>query len=127
MKISKKTDLAIRILKYLVDKQSLDFISANIIARDLNISYNHLRRIIPLLNQLGFIESKLGKDGGIKLKQKSFSIPLSTLIKITEVNDTCINDCTNCIFNRNCHFEEHTNNALNLFCEYFDHIYLSDL
>ncbi len=127
MKISKKTDLAIRILKYLMDKQTTDFISINTIAHELNISYNHLRRIVPVLNQLGFTESKLGKDGGIKLTSNCLTIPLSTLIRVTEINDSCINDCKNCIFNHNCHFESLSQNALKLFCDYFDNIYLTDL
>ncbi len=127
MKISKKTDFAIRILKYLVHNQSEEFVSTNRIARDLNISYNHLRRIVPILNQLGFTESKLGKDGGIKLKEGCFTIPLSTVINITEISDTCINNCENCHFSNNCQFEAHSQIAFKQFCSYFENVYLNDL
>ncbi len=127
MKVNKKTDLAIRILKYLIDKPKDEYISGNVISNDLNISYNHLRRITPLLNELGFTENRYGKDGGVRLSSNASKIPIETLLLKTELNDGCINDCEKCIFRNNCTFERHTKNALLKFCNYFNNVYIQDL
>lgn len=127
MKINKKTDLAIRILKYLNSKNDNNYISGNLISQELGISYNHLRRIVPLLNELGYTTSKQGKDGGICLSESAQDISLETLLLKTELADGCINDCENCVFNKNCTFEKHTRNAVLLFCSYFKDVYLKDL
>ncbi len=127
MKVNKKTDLAIRILKYLIANDSIDYVSGNTIATELNISYNHLRRIVPVLNELGFTTSKHGKDGGIKVTTDATTISIEQLLLKTEISDGCINDCENCIFNKNCTFEKHTKNAALLFCSYFRDIYINDL
>lgn len=127
MKINKKTDLAIRILKYLNTQKENSYISGNLISQELDISYNHLRRIVPLLNELGYTISKQGKDGGICLSKQAYTIPLESLLLKTELVDGCINDCTGCVFNKKCTFEKHTKQAVTLFCNYFEDIYLNDL
>lgn len=127
MKVNKKTDLAIRILKYLVAHNNQEFIAGSIIADELSISYNHLRRIAPLLNRLGFIESKMGKEGGMRLSKNAMAIPLRYLMQATELSSDCINDCATCPFNDNCRFEKHTKLALQAFCDYFANIYLNEL
>lgn len=127
MKINKKTDLAIRILKYLDQADNNNYLSGNLIARDLDISYHHLRRIIPLLTQLGYTSSKQGKDGGIKLSAESYKIPISKLLLQTELTNTCINDCETCVLKVNCHFEQHTQQAIELFCTYFEQVFIKDL
>ncbi len=127
MKVNKKTDLAIRILKYLIAENDGQFHSGSELSTTLNVSYNHLRRVTPILNELGYTNSKLGKDGGIKLTADAFNIPLSKLMLLTELDEHCINDCDNCPFNSNCQFEIHSRKALAAFCHYFDDVYLSDL
>lgn len=127
MKVNKKTDLAIRILKYLYKQHTIDYISGNTIAGELNISYNHLRRIVPLLNELGFTNSKMGKDGGIKLCNEASTIPIKNLLLKTEVSSGCVNNCSDCIFNNSCKFEKHTKKAVIVFCDYFSEIYIHDL
>lgn len=127
MKVNKKTDLAIRILKYLYRNNSDQFISGNQVAQDLEISYNHLRRIVPLLNDVGFTTSRQGKDGGIKLTETATKISIEQLLLRTELSDGCINDCETCVFNKNCTFEMHTKKAVTLFCNYFKDIYIQDL
>lgn len=127
MKVNKKTDLAIRILKHLYLNNQDQYQSGNIIAQDLEISYHHLRRIVPILNELGFTISKYGKDGGIKLTTDATTIPIEKLLLKTEVSRDCINDCQTCIFNNNCTFEAHTQKAVKLFCNYFKDIYIQDL
>ncbi len=127
MKVNKKTDLAIRILKYLYETTEEDYISGNKISQDLEISYHHLRRIIPLLNDLGYVVSRQGKDGGVKLTANASTIAIEKLLLKTEVSNTCINDCANCVFNNNCTFEKHAQKAARLFCSYFKDIYIKDL
>lgn len=127
MKVNKKTDLAIRILKYLIENETDDFTSGNTISQQLNISYNHLRRIVPVLNEVGFTVSKHGKDGGIKLTSNATTISIEQLLLKTEITEGCINDCETCVFNRTCTFEKHSKQAALLFCSYFKEIYLQDL
>lgn len=131
MKISKKTDISIRILLYLRNENKIvpNYISANQIAAHLDISYNHIRKIISDLNELGLIDSKLGKSGGIALCHEYNIIPIKELLLKMEdyVASSTRIDCSTCNYNSECHFDSLVNRGLLSFFDTFANTYLDDL
>ncbi len=131
MKINKKTDLAIQILLYLRNNNIIEptYTSANLVSEQLGISYNHLRKIIVDLNSIGFINTKLGKNGGITLSQTYDRVSLKTLLVAMEefeLNKNVIN-CNTCNITTSCKFDHITHLALVNFYNTYEHLNLNDL
>lgn len=131
MKISKKTDIAIRVLLYLRNNHyvSPNFVSAHLISSELDVSYNNIRKIFSTLSELGFTESRLGQNGGVSLSRDYQQISIMKLLIVFEefdVNDSRIN-CATCNIKTSCSFDNLTSQALlNFFMTYKD-IYLDNI
>ena len=82
--INKDSDYAIRTLMFLsANKQSNNsLISIREISVKEKIPYQFLRRIAQKLAKKGYIESKDGVSGGIKLKVSTKEISISEILKI---------------------------------------------
>jgi len=77
--VSKETDYAVRALVN-VALEGNSYKSSRKIAKQESIPYPFLRRIISVLKKKGFLLTKEGKDGGVKLKRKPENIRLSDVI-----------------------------------------------
>lgn len=86
MKLSKRTDIAIRVLLYLRNNKYIaeNYISAHQISTDLEVSYNNIRKIISSLNDLEFTMSKLGQNGGVSLTTDYNQVSLMKAISFFE-------------------------------------------
>ncbi len=131
MKLNKKTDTAIQILLYLRNNNYVadKFKSAHQMSDTLGLSYNNIRKILSELNELGFIVSKLGKDGGIALDQNYNHISIKTLLIQFETEDKTNNkiNCDICTITPSCRFIHITQMALINFYNTYSNIYLDDL
>lgn len=131
MKLSKKTDIAIRVLLYLRNNNHIEeqYYSAHQISSDLDVSYNNIRKIISILNELGFTQSKLGQNGGVALAASYNKVSIkSLLIKFEEYdsNQSRIN-CSTCNITTSCNFDHLTKIALTNFFQTYNNVYLDDL
>ncbi len=131
MKISKKTDIAIKILLHMRNYQIVTptYVSAHKIALELNVSYNHIRKIISDLNDLGFIDSRLGKNGGIALATDYNSISFEKLLLKLEEHQpvTTKVECNACMYITKCSFDTFINRGLDQFFASFSEVYLDDI
>lgn len=104
LKISEAASIALHAMIELAKSQD-KLVSVKEIAAKLNVSANHLSKVMQRLNKAGFIESIKGFNGGFKLSVKPEKI---SFLEIYEIFDgklkgsNCLlshNDCkSNCIF-----------------------------
>jgi Rrf2 family nitric oxide-sensitive transcriptional repressor len=92
MKLSLYTDYALRVLLYLGANQGRRVTIAEI-AECYAISHEHLRKIIHLLGQLGYIETYRGKSGGFELKTDATQINIGEVVAATEPRQAVV-DCS---------------------------------
>ncbi len=83
--LTKHTDYAIRALLVLAKKNNL-FVSARAIAKEQNMPYQFLRRILQMLIKHKLVVSKEGGGGGFKLNKPPKSIPVEQIIEIFQGN-----------------------------------------
>lgn len=130
MQIKKKTHYSIKVLIHLALEQldGNDLIEIKQIADDLEISYEHNRKIIQTLAKLDLVATTRGRNGGIKLIQKIEDIHMYDLIlAIEEVSeDDFKHDCKNCNMPTDCKFKHMLKEQYKAFYKSFDGMYLSD-
>jgi Rrf2 family protein len=104
LKISEAASIALHAMIILAQNQN-KLISVKEIATKLDVSANHLSKVLQRLNKAGFIESIKGFNGGFRLNVEPDKI---TFLKIYEIfdgklkNSSCLlshNECKEkCIF-----------------------------
>lgn len=104
LKISEAASMALHAMIILAQNQN-KLVSVKEIAETLNISANHLSKVMQRLNKAGFIESVKGFNGGFKLLVKPEDIAFLEIYETFDgkfKNSNCLlanNDCKeNCIF-----------------------------
>ena len=84
MQLSNFTDYSIRVLLYLSFLTDDERVTITQISEYYKISNNHLVKVVYNLSKFGYIETKQGKSGGIKLKIASKDINVGKLIRQVE-------------------------------------------
>ncbi len=79
--LTKDTDYAVRALILLAKEKDV-FLSAKNISDTLSIPYHFLRGILQKLIQDGFVESKEGVSGGVRIIRNPSQIRIIDLIKL---------------------------------------------
>jgi Rrf2 family nitric oxide-sensitive transcriptional repressor len=113
MHLSKFTDFGFRVLIELALNPGK--ISVRELSDKLDLSKNHLSKVVHRLNQLGYIEGIRGRDGGIALKVKPQDILLSDLVTGLESHFElveCMNCKSICNLETKCQIRESLGNAL---------------
>lgn len=101
MKITKASDFAIRLLTHLAAGEKEG--TSQELARKLDIPFNHLAKLVQNLSRRGFLITRRGKGGGLKLAVDPKKINLTEVIEAVE-GPIVINEC---IFNRErCRFSK---------------------
>jgi len=89
----KEADYAVRTLLYLALREGTDFVSATILSKELGIPMNFLRRICTSLIKAGILETREGKNGGVRLVKNPADITVLQLIELFD-GKTELSDCT---------------------------------
>lgn len=85
MHLTRFTDNALRCL-IVVGLSPEEVIQVPEIAERMNMSYEHLVKIVKRLAALGYVETERGRYGGVRLAIDPASLTLSTIIQETEDN-----------------------------------------
>lgn len=125
MRLTRYTDLAMRVLLYL-GREPDRLTSIAEIARGYAISQNHLMKVVSDLVGLGLVESVRGRSGGIRLGRPASEINLGSLVRRTE-NDFDLADCGSCVIAPACGLTGVLNEALGAFLSVLDRYSLADL
>ena len=85
MKLTKYTDLSLRVLMHLsmLDKED-EKATISEVAELYHVSRNHLVKVVHNLSTLGYIESTKGRGGGISLACHPADILLGDLVRAVE-------------------------------------------
>lgn len=97
LKISEAATIGLHAMIMLAKNQE-KLISVNVIAKMLNISANHLSKVMQRLTKAGFIESIKGYNGGFKLAINPEEL---SFLEIYETFDGKLK-CGNCLLTNNC-------------------------
>ncbi len=107
MKLTRKADFAIRLLIHLASDSKES--TSRALAKTLNIPFNHLAKIVHELSRHGFIITKKGKGGGLKLAKNPASINVYEVVSAIEgpvVISDCILSRETCKFSKSCNFRK---------------------
>jgi Rrf2 family protein len=104
-KLNRKTEYALRGLRYLANQPSDRFIMIKEISQAAEASPIFLGKIFQLLNAAGIVTSSRGVDGGFKLSRDPGEITVKEILEATEgpiwVNQ-CVVDSRSCKLTQTC-------------------------
>ncbi len=130
MQFTLYTDYSLRSLVYIAltteNPNTLTTISD--ISKCLNISNNHIVKVVHNLSKNGFLHTVRGNKGGIRLSRNPKEINLADVILKTE-NMTCLMHCSHddCCFHKVCMFQSIMGTAARAFINELNKYHLSDL
>ncbi len=93
MQLTRQTDYSLRVLMYLAILDEGRLAQLGDIAADHGISRNHLVKVVHRLGQLGYIVTRRGKGGGIRLARPAGEINIGEVVSRLETTLVPI-DCT---------------------------------
>jgi Rrf2 family protein len=103
VKITKSADFAMRIVLFLADEQQSYTMPQ--LSEKLVIPYNNLSKLVQALNKAGILQTKQGKNGGVKLFKSANDISLKSILDVidgpTRLSD-CLSDQHFCTLNNTC-------------------------
>lgn len=126
LKISEATSLALHAMMILTKNQK-KLVSVKEIATELDVSANHLSKVMQRLNKAGFIDSIKGFNGGFKLSVAPGKV---TFLEIYELFEGKLKS-SNCLLNNRecgdkCMFGDLISSVNNQVKERFEKTKLSD-
>ncbi len=83
MRITKRTNIAVRLLMYCALNEGRLVTKAEIAER-CNISENHLAQVVNQLGQLGFLTTQRGRNGGLSLGRAAEDICIGDVFRQVE-------------------------------------------
>jgi Rrf2 family nitric oxide-sensitive transcriptional repressor len=129
MKLTNFTDYGLRSLMYLAAHQD-KLSTVKEISEYYGLSRNHLVKVIYRLSQLGWIESKKGKGGGIRLTNNAQELRLGDIVKRLESNIhlvECFNhDKNKCKITSTCQLRHYLYEAYHSFISILNKYTLAD-
>lgn len=85
MRITKRTNIAIRVLMFCASNEGR-LVTKSEIAERCNASENHLAQVINQLGQLGYLHTQRGRNGGIQLGRAMDQIQIGDVFRQLESN-----------------------------------------
>ncbi len=129
MRLTRFSDNALRCLMVL-GLEPNQCITVHVIATRMNMSYEHLVKIVQRLAELGYVETVRGRNGGVRLARAAETIRLGELVRQTEENLTlveCFDPATNtCPIAPACTLSGMLDQALHAFLAVLDSKTLAD-
>lgn len=109
MKISKKTDYALRALFYLVEHREAGPISIGELARQNAVPKRFLEHIMLDLKSQGWVRSVAGKKGGYQLAKNPDRISMGEVVRyfdglLAPINCVSVRQYEPCSQEKRCHF-----------------------
>ncbi|MGP6089175.1 RrF2 family transcriptional regulator [Antarctobacter jejuensis] len=130
MRVTKRTNIAMRVLMYCAAHPGR-LVTKHEIAERCNASENHLAQIINQLAQLGFLHTQRGRNGGLQLGRPAEDIVIGDVFRALEQPVPiveCFGDVDNtCPLTEACRLRSALTRAANAFYETLDPITLDAL
>jgi len=130
MRVTKRTNIAMRVLMYCAANTGR-LVTKHEIAQVCNASENHLAQVINQLAQLGFLHTQRGRNGGLQLARPATEIVIGDIFRHLEQPvpiAECFADVDNtCPLTEACRLRTLLSDAANAFYETLDPITLDSL
>lgn len=130
MRITKRTNIAIRLLMYCAANPDR-LVTKSEIAECCNISENHLAQVINQLSQLKFLSTQRGRNGGMTLSKSAADIQIGDIFRHIEGGlplAECFADADNtCPLTKACRLKQALSDAATAFYASLDKITLDSL
>lgn len=130
MRLTRFSDNALRCL-IVVGLEPDQCIPVHTIAERMNMSYEHLVKIVQRLAELGYVETIRGRHGGVRLAMPAQNIRVGQLIRETEENLALVEcfepDHNTCPISSACRLASYLDDALAAFFGVLDSKTLADV
>ncbi|OTG95492.1 RrF2 family transcriptional regulator [Acinetobacter sp. ANC 3832] len=128
MQLNKFTDYGFRLLLYLSQTDARESYTIAQIADDLQISQNHLVKIVHHFSKKGWVITTRGKGGGVQLAPHSLGLRVGDVIADLEAN-TALVECNvpPCVLRMNCNLKGHLDKATKVFYDYLNQYTLGQM
>ncbi|MEX5600233.1 Rrf2 family transcriptional regulator [Pseudophaeobacter sp. C1-32P7] len=130
MRITKRTNIAVRLLMYCAANADR-LVTKSEIAESCNISENHLAQVINQLSQLGYLHTQRGRNGGMSLGRTATEIRIGDVFRHIEGDlpmVECFADADNtCPLVDACRLRLALSDAAQAFYESLDNVSLDSL
>lgn len=129
MKLTNYTEYALRTLMYMNAQTNESLITVEEVATFYNLPMNHLKKIFWKLNELGYINSVRGRNGGYHLDTNPHHVHLGNLILELENLEltSLVKNKANAQFHHPCFLTMYVEEALTSFIEKMNQYTLHDL
>lgn len=126
MHLSKFTDYAFRVLMFLAHHQD-ELRTIPQLAESLQVSQNHLVKVVHFMAKQGWLITARGKGGGIRISSLILSMAVGEVIRTLQGNPRLI-DCNSpaCILKPHCHLKSVLDHALEHFYQYLNQYSVSE-
>ncbi len=127
MQLNKFSDYALRVLMYVSRPRDTPYTIAEL-AENLQVSRNHLVKIVHFMAKKQWIITSRGKGGGIQLNAKALDARLGQILRILEGN-TQIVECNNppCVLRNHCQLKGILDQSVEQFYQNLDRYTLRDV
>jgi Rrf2 family nitric oxide-sensitive transcriptional repressor len=130
MRLTRFTDNALRCL-LLLGLEPERCIPVREIADRMNMSYEHLVKIVHRLSEFGYVDTVRGRHGGVRIAKPAVDIVLGALVRQTEENLTLV-ECfdpehNRCPISSDCLLAGTLDEALQAFLAVLDRHTLADM
>lgn len=129
MQLTSHTDYSLRLLIYLVVRSDLMPPTVQAASSRYGISAHHVAKVAQTLVQLGYVNSRRGRGGGLELAKPPEKINLGALVRQTE-NLTlleCFGTDSKCVIDPACRLKGVLGQAQSAFLNVLDGYTLADL
>lgn len=129
MRLSVQTDYSLRTLMFLAARDGHHSITE--IASQYGISRNHLMKVAQRLVANGYVESLLGRHGGLRLAKPANELNVGSIVRTLEDTGNfveCFNPATNnCVVTPVCGLRHVLGEGMEVFLQHLDKFTVADL
>lgn len=127
MQLNKFTDYALRTVMYISPPRDAPYTIAEL-AENLQVSQNHLVKVVHFMAKNEWIITSRGKGGGIRLNPDALSAQLGEIVKILQGNQEII-DCNSppCVLRKHCDLKGVLDQAMQQFYNHLNQYRLADV
>lgn len=127
MQLNKFTDYALRILMYISRPRESAYTIAEI-ATDLQVSQNHLVKVVHFMGKQNWLITTRGKGGGIRLHPDAVHLKVGEAVRTLQGENQII-ECNNppCVLRSQCGLKGILDQALEQFYQYLNQYTLGEV
>lgn len=92
MKLTRFSDIGLRVLMYLAKETRSPAVTVAEVAVQFDVPHNHLVKVVGALAKMGWIDAVRGRNGGIRLAIEPEKLRIGVALRVLE-GDTELVDC----------------------------------